>query len=250
MGRFFGLGGPRHEKLEEELYVEELGQEVALKRSARRTVSISLSPDGRRIRVGAPLTLPPERIRELIATKQNWIEKKQRELQQRKQATVVRSYENGAPHLLLGRVYPLRIEEHRRKGVELTENELVVYVQSADRVARTLREWYAKQAILLLPDIISPSIVTFHKRHGVMPRSISYRHVTSYWGVCTTKGDIRLNINLVRAPKAAIEYIITHELCHLLHHNHSRRFYDLLTEEMPDWKERKKLLGNTLSCRE
>lgn len=250
MGRFLGLGRTRHEQLEEELYIEELGQEVELKRSARRTVSISLSPDGRRIRVGAPLTLPPERIRELIATKKRWIEKKQRELQQRKQETVVRSYENGAPHLLLGRIYRLRIEEHRRKKVEMTENELIVYVQSADRAARALREWYAQQAALLLPDIISPTVVAFHKRHGVMPRSISYRHVTSYWGVCTTKGDIRLNVNLVRAPEAAIEYIITHELCHLLHHNHSRRFYDLLSAEMPDWKERKKLLENTLSCRE
>ena len=71
----------------------------------------------------------------------------------------------------------------------------------------------------------------------VKPSGFKLKEMETRWGSCTATGQILLNPRLVCAPRICIEYVIIHELCHLVHRNHTKDFYELLTQEMPDWKK-------------
>ena len=73
------------------------------------------------------------------------------------------------------------------------------------------------------------------ERNEVQPSGIALKEMATRWGSCTASGQILLNPRLVGAPRICIEYVIVHELCHLVHHNHTKAFYELLAREMPDW---------------
>ena len=76
--------------------------------------------------------------------------------------------------------------------------------------------------------------------HGVpRPAQLKIRAMTSRWGTCSRSGSITLNRHLMRAPLTCVEYVVAHELCHLVHHGHDARFYGLLAAIMPDWKARR-----------
>jgi predicted metal-dependent hydrolase len=95
-------------------------------------------------------------------------------------------------------------------------------------------------------EIAEPLIQRF-KRYGVEPSSLYIQYMENRWGSCTPKDKIILNVELIKAPKSCIEYVIIHELCHLLHRNHTSAFYRLLAAEMPDW-EKWKVRLERLSC--
>ena len=94
--------------------------------------------------------------------------------------------------------------------------------------------------------IAQPLIYNF-KKHKVEPSSIVFRNMPTRWGSCTPKGKIILNPELIKAPKGCIEYVIIHELCHLVHHDHTQKFIDLQTKEMPDWEKWKLKLEKLLA---
>ena len=75
------------------------------------------------------------------------------------------------------------------------------------------------------------------KKYKVEPSGIYIQNMPKRWGSCTHKGKIILNPELIKAPKPCIEYVIIHELCHLIHHDHTKNFFDLQTKEMPDWQK-------------
>jgi predicted metal-dependent hydrolase len=81
----------------------------------------------------------------------------------------------------------------------------------------------------------------------VSPEHISLRYSKKRWGSCTPDGTITLNLHLIKAPKICIQYVIIHELCHLIHHQHDSRFYKLLNSKMPNWKRWKEKLEITLA---
>ena len=85
------------------------------------------------------------------------------------------------------------------------------------------------------------------KKYKVEPSSIVIRDMPTRWGSCTAKGKIILNPELIKAPKGCIEYVIIHELCHLIHHDHTQKFLDLQTKEMPYWEKWKIKLEKLLA---
>ena len=104
-----------------------------------------------------------------------------------------------------------------------------------------MRDWYRERAKVKFAEIAEPIIQQF-KKYGVEPKSLYIQVMENRWGSCTPKGKIILNTELIKAPKPCIEYVITHEMCHLLHKNHTKSFYELLHNEMPDWEKWKSKL--------
>ncbi|MDR2848123.1 MAG: M48 family metallopeptidase, partial [Bacteroidales bacterium] len=93
---------------------------------------------------------------------------------------------------------------------------------------------------------IAEPIIQCFKKYNVEPTSLYIQNMANRWGSCTPKGKIILNTELIKAPKPCIKYVITHELCHLLHRNHNSAFYQLLTTEMPDWERWKNKLDRLM----
>ena len=121
-----------------------------------------------------------------------------------------------------------------------------VHTSDKSKVKVLIKEWYLLHAKSKFKEISQPLIDKF-KKHKVEPDSIVFREMPTRWGSCTPKGKIILNPELIKAPKGCIEYVIIHELCHLIYHDHTQKFIDLQTKEMPDWEKWKSKLENLLA---
>lgn len=222
----------------------------AIVRSPRRTMSITIRRSDCSVSVRVPDGTPDQTIRRFVEDKREWITVHRRNILNDNSKRIARRYEEGAVHLYLGHPYPLHIVTSAKEGVEIEGEVMTVSVRSLDRCQRVMYAWYARQAETVILEIARPLIHSFAERCGRRPSAIRFVRVKSYWGQCSSNGMIKFNIELMRAPRQCIEYIVVHELCHLVHHNHSPRFHELVTSCMPDWKERKALLEKSVSCRD
>lgn len=222
----------------------------AIVRSRRRTMSITIRRSDGSVSVRVPDGTPYQTILRFVEDKREWITVHRRDILSDNSERIARRYEQGAVHLYMGRPYPLRIVVSSEEGVEIEGDVMTVSAKSADRCQRVMYAWYARQAESVMLEIARPWIHSFAERCGRRPSAIRFVRVKSYWGQCSSNGIIKFNIELMRAPRECIEYIVIHELCHLVHHDHSPRFHELVASYMPDWKERKALLEKTVSCRD
>ncbi len=227
------------------------GQPVyySIVRSRRRTMSIVIKRCDCSVSVRVPEGTSDDVLRDFVESKREWIATHRRKIMNDNSHRVMRRYEEGATHLYLGRHYVLRLVISPAEGVELKDNEMIVSLRSVDRCERVLYGWYAARAAEDVLGMARPLIHLFAERTGRQPSAIKFVRVKSYWGQCSTNGLIKFNIELIRAHRECIEYIIIHELCHLVHHNHSPKFHNLVASYIPDWKQRKELLDATVSCR-
>ncbi len=219
-------------------------------RSSRRTMSINIRRSDCSVSVRVPDGTPDRTVHRFVEDKIDWITVHRRKILSDNDGRIARRYEQGARHLYMGRTYSLRMVISAEEGVELDGDEMTVSVRSTERCRKIMDEWYAHQAETVILEIARPWIHTFAERSGRRPSAIRFVRVKSYWGQCASDGMIKFNTELMRAPRECIEYIVVHELCHLVHHNHSPRFHQLVGSYMPDWKERKRLLEKTVSCRD
>ena len=121
-------------------------------------------------------------------------------------------------------------------------NEIIVITtKSLELVESILDRWYLEQAKRVFQEIAIPLMKQMEK-YNVAPTSFTIRKMKTRWGSCSRKGSISLNLHLIKLQEPCIKEVILHELCHLVHFNHSKEFYALMTAEMPDWKVWKKEL--------
>lgn len=213
--------------------------------SARKTLGITVTPD-LAVLVKAPVGSSIEKIKEKLLKKAAWIIKQQSFFLTFHPKTAPRKYIAGETHLYLGRQYLLKIESSKQDSVKLKGRFLVVKTSDKSKTKGLVKEWYLLHAKSKFKEIAKPLIEKF-KRHKVEPDSIVFREMPTRWGSCTPKGKIILNPELIKAPRACIEYVIIHELCHLIYHDHTRKFIELQTKEMPDWEKWKMKLENILA---
>jgi len=121
-----------------------------------------------------------------------------------------------------------------------------VTASEKSRAKELLKNWYLQHALKNFHAIAAPLIEKF-KKYKVEPSSIVLREMPTRWGSCTPKGKIILNPELIKAPKGCIEYVIIHELCHLIHLDHTQKFLDLQIKEMKDWEKWKMKLEELLA---
>lgn len=240
---------PKEEKITLQIGIHKFSATVIFMERSSLVLAINMKDS--EIKIKVPHRVSMNEAVQFATSKQDWILRKISEHDKKHKDHIERSYENGATHLLFGERITLNvIILNKRVAPILNDNILNITVTSEEKVKLAVKQWYAKQAPSKFAEVITPIISNFIRKYNKSPKTIVYKFVKSYWGVCTSSGEIRLNIELLRAPKECIEYIIAHELCHLVHQNHSSRFYQLLTEFMPDWKERKSLLEKTISCKD
>ena len=213
--------------------------------SERKTLGITVSPD-QKVVVKAPLNASLDNIKEKVLKKAPWIIKQQNLFISFHPISPEKQFIGGESHLYLGRQYRLKIILQKKESVRLKGQFIEVAIKSKSRVKNLVNEWYMYQARRKLIEIAMPLIEKFGK-YNVTLDSILLRKMPTRWGSCTPKGKILLNPELIRAPKGCIEYVIIHELCHLVHHNHSQKFIDLQTKEMPDWEKWKMKLEKILA---
>ncbi|MEB8345085.1 SprT family zinc-dependent metalloprotease [Flavobacteriaceae bacterium KMM 6898] len=213
--------------------------------SDRKTLGITVTPD-MDVLVKAPNDSTISKIEEKLKKKAPWIIKQQSFFLAYHPKTTERKYISGETHLYLGRQYLLKVEESDKESVKLKGKFIEVKTHEKSRVKKLLNSWYLDHARLKFHATALPLIEKF-KKYKVEPNSIVLREMSTRWGSCTPKGKIILNPELIKAPKGCIEYVIIHELCHLIHHDHTQKFMDLQTKEMKDWEKWKMKLERLLA---
>lgn len=213
--------------------------------SDRKTLGITVTPD-MDVLVKAPVDSSIQKIKEKILKKAPWIIKQQSYFLSFHPKTTKRKYISGETHLYLGRQYLLKIELSKDESVKLKGKYIEVRTSTISNVKKMMLNWYLQQAKIKYHNIAQPLIEKF-KKYNVEPNSMVLREMPARWGSCTPKGKIILNPELIKAPKGCIEYVIIHELCHLVYYDHTQKFIDLQTKEMPDWEKWKTKLEKLLA---
>lgn len=219
-----------------------------LVRSDRRTLGFTVHGDGSVV-VRAPRRAGEADVLRSVAGRADWIVRKQREFAASAARTPPLRYVEGETHLYLGRPYPLTVEQGDRETVRLAGDALRVTVRPdapAGHVRELLDAWYVRRARRHLPARLDACWANFPTDGHHRP-TLRLKHMRTRWGSMSPKGNMSLRLDLIRAPDECIDYVILHELCHLVHPNHGPEFWALVERLVPDWRRRKRLLESLLS---
>ena len=218
----------------------------------RKTLGITVTPE-LNVLVKAPIDSSIDNIKEKLIKKAPWILKQQSFFLSFHPKTTERKFISGETHLYLGRQYLLKVKSEKiivkSEKVKLKGKFIEVYAEDKNEVKELVESWYLQKAKEKFNQIANPLVEVFYRKYNLslITYHLSLRSMPTRWGSCTAKGKIILNPELIKAPKGCIEYVIIHELCHLIHHDHTQKFIDLQTKEMPDWEKWKMKLENLLA---
>jgi predicted metal-dependent hydrolase len=224
---------------------EEMLQTVAglavLRRTSRKTLAISVLPDGS-LELAAPLDASVESIAGKVEKRSGWIATQRRDFREMNSEPAPKRYVSGATHRYLGKQYRLKISCGTANQVRLKGGYFEIEaVGDGDKVKQLLEKWFRKRA----EEQFSLRIEAWKpwcRKHRLPEPYLSLRRMPKRWGSAATEGRIVLNPVLIHAPARCVDYVVAHEICHLRHGSHDRKFYQLLSILMPDWKMLKQRL--------
>lgn len=208
-----------------------------------KNVHLSVYPPAGHVRISAPARMSLDTIRLFALSKLDWIKQQQRELRAQARETP-REYLERESHYLWGQRLLLQIEEiEAAPRVELRHRTLLLHVRpgaSPEKRAAVLAAWYRGH----VRDKVEPLIETWQERLGVTMQRLYVRQMKTRWGSCNpVSGSIRLNTELAKKPVDCLEYILVHELLHLLEPTHNARFTALLDQHLPQWEQYRNTLN-------
>lgn len=234
--------------MESQIQLGGITVEVVLKKV--RNINLTVLPPGGRVRISAPRRTSMKTIRAFAVSNLDWIRKQRARLREHERRTPPgqvepkRRYVDGEIHPVWGKRYRLAIREvDEGPSARLTRDRLVLRVRprttKADRQA-LLEGWYRDQIREALP----PMLRHWERRLQVKVEHVYVRRMRTRWGSCNPEAcTIRLNTELATRPPELLEYIVVHELVHLLEPTHNGRFHSLMDRYLPDWKERRDALN-------
>jgi len=206
-------------------------------------VHLSVHPPAGRLRIAAPRHMSMDTLRLFAVAKLPWIRRQQRDLQAQEREPP-REYIDQESHYVWGRRRLLTVEERpARPGVTLHRRRLTLNVRpgtgAADRRA-ALDAWYRQS----VRDAVTPLLDVWQKSMKVKAGRVEVRRMRTKWGSCTpATGNLRLNTELAKKDPACLEYVLVHELAHLIEPTHNARFVAAMDRFMPDWRQRRALLN-------
>lgn len=199
----------------------------------KRSADIEVNAGAVLVRV--PQGLSDKRIKDLISKRSVWIKGKIKE-QADRPASKPKEYVSGEGFSYLGKTYRLKVIEGADASVKMKAGRLVASVPKdvKDRrseVKRLVANWYQAHADQKLRE----KVERFAPMVGVEPRSVVVKGYKSRWGSCSNSGDISFNWKIIEAPHRIVDYVVIHELCHMLEHNHSPKYWKHVERHLPDW---------------
>jgi predicted metal-dependent hydrolase len=208
-----------------------------------KNVHLSVYPPTGRVRISAPSRMSLDTIRAFAISKLAWVKQQQRKLQAQERETP-REYLDREGHYVWGRRYLLRvIERDQAPAIVLKHDRMILGVrEGTDQAAREaiVAQWYREQIRSLVPELISK----WEPILGVRVRRCFVQQMKTKWGSCNPRaGTIRLNTELAKKPKECLEYIVVHEMVHLLEPTHNARFVAFMDQFIPNWQFLRQLLN-------
>lgn len=206
----------------------------------RKTLSISVQPTGE-VYVVAPTTASLVHIAELVHRRAAWILRQRERFRQLGQHVApTRQFISGETYYYLGRQYRLKLEEGTTNKVSLQSGRLWITIRTgttAESIEKLLTAWYRQRAEFIIYPLFKECLSKL-PTDEVRKTTISCRLISMSrrWGSCSPSGIVRLHPDLITTPKGCIEYIVWHELAHVLEAYHSKAFYTLQERLMPDWR--------------
>lgn len=210
----------------------------------RKTLSIVVEPPGI-ISVIAPLGATEAKILETVKTKSKWIVQKLFEMKEMEYRKGRKQYVNGESFIYMGRNYSLQIvpdDKEKLPEVKLTRGKFYVNTWSKEEevVRQALINWYKDKAL----QKIRERVEYYQQYFDTAPVKITVKDQQKRWGSCNSKKELFFNWKSIMAPSPVLDYIIVHEMCHMIHLNHSKEFWQLVKKVLPDYENRKALLRN------
>jgi len=214
--------------------------EYSITRSPKRkTVSIIIRSNNR-VDVLAPTLMPAYLIHRFVGEKQSWIHKKLQFNQEIRSNYQPKSFTAGERFDLKGDSYRLETTASK-SSIHIEDDRLIAPSHAPDKLKSLMITWYRQQAATHFQQRSQHFAAVI----GVTPASIGVKTYKTRWGSCHHDGRIYFNWRLIMAPCWVIDYVIVHELCHLIHHNHSRLYWHTVEEVMPDYRKAKAWLKNS-----
>lgn len=227
------------------------GDEViafSLRRQPSRTVTrvaIHVEPDAR-VLVDAPATAPLADVLAAVKKRARWISQHVHAARTRLAHVIPREYVSGESLHYLGRRYRLKVIVNSEAKAEARMRGAFITVTTPEHTRAPIRAaldaWYRQRAREVFADRLAAIAAPLRWVKQLPATRLQF--MTVQWGSCSPSGRITLNPLLVKAPRECIDYVLLHELCHLLHHNHSPKFYRTLDRHMPNWRAVKEKLDN------
>ncbi|MBN2424723.1 MAG: M48 family metallopeptidase [Calditrichaceae bacterium] len=221
--------------------------QIELSYTNNKRLSLTVHPD-KRIIAKTPRQYSQELIYKRLERKAPWIARQVDFFDQYHPQQPPRKYVSGETHYYLGRQYRLKVHKSELNQVRLIGRYFIVQTSdpaNRNHIKQLMQKWFTLHAKSLLTKRLELYCPAF-KRWGARYDQIQFRLMQKRWGSCSKTGSIVLNTELVNAPIHSIDYVIVHELCHLIAPNHDKKFYRLLNSILPDWEQRKNRLEKVL----
>ena len=208
----------------------------------RTSIGISIDPYGK-IEVQAPKGTSDAYVLSLLEEKWDWIQAKMQEIRDRSLGQKEKNYDNGERFLYLGNEYPIHISQ----DPDITQDHAVfeagilhikVKELEDENIKQALKRFYYQQCKTL----VEKSIRAHQSHFKAKPRSIRITDSKKTWGTCDSRQQLTFNWRLAMAPPGVIDYVVVHEMCHMVHLNHDRSFWRLVGKIIPDYEQRENWL--------
>ncbi len=209
--------------------------EVTVYKKPIKHMYLSVLPTEGKVRVSVPEGVSDEVVSLFVLKKMEWIKRNIKGFLGQERQTP-REYVSGESHYFKGRRYILRVEKAKRPKIEVGNKYIVFYVPEGYTVEQR-QHYYENWLRMELQKELQSLVPKWEKRIGVKANEVRIRKMKTKWGTCNiTKKRIWINIDLIKKPAKALEYVVVHELLHLIVRNHGSEFRSLMDKYMPDWE--------------
>jgi predicted metal-dependent hydrolase len=205
-------------------------------RSHRRSIALEITREGQLV-VRAPIRAPIELIQKLVHQKRNWIRAKQDLVKSKQNQASIKEFVDGELFLYLGQNYPLKIVDQADQSLTF-QNQFLLSRNHLHQAKDIFIAWYRTSAMQLFTE----RAAWYASLFGLSYTSIKINNAKTRWGSCSAKGTLNFNYRLILAPLPVIDYMIVHELAHLVERNHSTAYWNQVVRMLPDYTEPRRWL--------
>lgn len=212
--------------------------------SRRRTMEISVEPPDL-VHVVAPEGATEEAILNKVRSRASWIVQRLFAMRDMAYIPIRREMVNGESLMYLGRNYSMQVSvepgiERPRVGLINGKFQVTVAARDEAQIHKALEDWYKQKAL----EKIRERVKLYESKFHIKPTQIRVKDQQKRWASCTSKGELLFNWKSIMAPSPVLDYIVVHEMAHLLEHGHSQKFWDIVAAVLPDYSSRKEWLKN------